>query len=108
MFGTSTEDVGFNTDITIETIRDIAQSAIEAFPQLAKLRIVRSWAALRPLTPDKYPVYCESETHPGAFVVSSHSGVSLAPLYTTHVAQWIMDGTQPEGFEQFSPRRFDV
>jgi glycine/D-amino acid oxidase-like deaminating enzyme len=108
MFGTSTEDVGFDTNITMDIIRDIAQSAIEAFPQLASLQIVRSWGALRPLTPDKYPVYCESKRTPGAFVVSSHSGVSLAPLYVTHIARWIMDGTQPQGFEQFSPRRFDV
>jgi len=108
MFGTSTEEVGFDTRVTIAVMRDIARRAVEAFPDFAGVRVVRSWGALRPLAPDKYPIYHESENYPGAFVVSSHSGVSLAPLYATHIARWIVDGVKPEGFENFSPRRFDV
>lgn len=108
MFGSSTEEVGFDTRVTMDVIAGIAKRAIEAFPEFAGVRVVRTWGALRPLTPDKYPIYHESEEYPGAFVVSSHSGVSLAPLYATHVARWIVDGAQPEDFENFSPRRFDV
>ncbi len=108
MFGYSNEEVGFDTSVTVDVISDIARRAIEAFPDLAGVRIVRTWGALRPLTPDKYPLYCESDDYPGAFVVSSHSGVSLAPMYASHVARWIVDGTQPEGFDHFHPRRFDV
>jgi glycine/D-amino acid oxidase-like deaminating enzyme len=108
MFGESNEEVGFDTRVTVDVISDIAKRAIEAFPDLAGVRIVRSWGALRPLTPDKYPIYYESDDYPGAFVVSSHSGVSLAPMYASHIVRWIVDGTQPEGFEHFSPRRFDV
>jgi glycine/D-amino acid oxidase-like deaminating enzyme len=108
MFGYSNEEVGFDTSVTVDVISDIARRTIEAFPDLAGVRIVRTWGALRPLTPDKYPLYCESDDYPGAFVVSSHSGVSLAPMYASHVARWIVDGTQPEGFDHFHPRRFDV
>jgi glycine/D-amino acid oxidase-like deaminating enzyme len=108
MFGESNEEVGFDTDVAVDVISNIAQRTIEAFPELASVRIVRAWGALRPLTPDKYPIYYESEDYPGAFVVSSHSGVSLAPMYASHIARWIVDGTQPEGFDHFSPRRFDV
>jgi len=108
MFGESNEEVGFDTRVTVDVISNIARRAIEAFPGLAGVRIVRAWGALRPLTPDEYPLYCESDDFPGAFVVSSHSGVSLAPMYASHVARWIVDGTQPEGFDHFNPRRFDV
>jgi glycine/D-amino acid oxidase-like deaminating enzyme len=92
----------------VDVISDIARRAIEAFPELTGVRIIRTWGALRPLTPDKYPIYHESDNYPGAFVVSSHSGVSLAPMYASHIAHWIVDKIQPEGFDHFSPRRFDV
>ena len=108
MFGVSNEAVGFNTQVTADVMQYIARRAAEAFPCLADVRIVRSWAALRPLTPDRYPIYHESDTYPGAFVLTSHSGVSLASLYATDIARWIAEGTKPEDFEHFSPGRFDV
>lgn len=108
MFGTSNEAVGYNTQVTADVMQYIARRAFEAFPCLANTRIVRSWAALRPLTPDEYPIYHESTTYPGAFVLTSHSGVSLASLYATDIASWIAEGTKPKDFEPFSPRRFDV
>lgn len=108
MLGVSNEEVGFDTNVTTDVLQDIARKAIEAFPALAEVRIIRSWGALRPLAPDHYPIYHQSEAHPGAFVVTSHSGVSLAPLYATHIARWITEGVTPDGFDRFSPRRFDV
>ena len=108
MLGVSNEAVGYDTSVTTNIMQYIARRAFEAFPCLGDVRIVRSWAALRPLTPDRYPIYHESTTYPGAFVLTSHSGVSLASLYATDIAGWIADGTKPEDFEHFSPRRFDV
>jgi glycine/D-amino acid oxidase-like deaminating enzyme len=106
MFGYSNEEAGYSIKVTSDVVRYIARRALEAFPSLAGVRIVRSWAALRPLTPDKYPIYHESKTYPGAFVLTSHSGVSLASLYASDIARWITDGTTPNGFESFSPMRF--
>jgi len=108
MLGVSNEAVGYNTKVTTDIMQYIARRATDAFPCLGDVRIVRSWAALRPLTPDRYPIYHESTIYPGAFVLTSHSGVSLASLYATDIAHWIADGTTPEDFEYFSPRRFDV
>jgi glycine/D-amino acid oxidase-like deaminating enzyme len=108
MLGVSNEAVGYNTNVTTDVMQYIAKRASDAFPCLGDVRIVRSWAALRPLTPDRYPIYHESTTYPGAFVLTSHSGVSLASLYATDIADWIAAGTKPEDFEHFSPRRFDV
>lgn len=108
MLGDSNEAVGYNTNVTTEVMQHIAKLASEAFPCLGDVRIVRSWAALRPLTPDRYPIYHESTTNPGAFVLTSHSGVSLASMYATDIADWIADGIKPKDFEHFSPRRFDV
>ena len=49
-------------------------------------RLVRHWAGLRIMTPDGYPIYAQSESHPGAFVALCHSGVTLAAVHADEVA----------------------
>jgi glycine/D-amino acid oxidase-like deaminating enzyme len=106
--GYSQEEVGFDTRITTGVVQDIASTAVKVFPVLAGLRIVRGWAALRVMTPDGMPIYEESAVCPGAFVVALHSGVTLAALHATRVADWILEGTEPQGFAHFRSRRFHV
>ena len=108
LFGASHESVGSNTTVTTRVIRNIAGRASEAFPCLSNVRILRSWGALRPLSPDEFPIYHESETYPGAFVLTSHSGVSLASLYSTYISRWIVSGERPKGFDAFDVRRFQL
>ncbi len=108
LFGSSNEPVGFDTSVSIPVMRAIAQRARATFPCLGNLRIVRTWAALRPLMPDGFPVYEESKKYPGAFVLTSHSGVTLASVYAEHIPRWIISGQKPEVLEAFTSRRFHV
>ena len=107
-FGVSQEDLGFNDGTTLAVTRDIVRRALRCFPQFASLRVLRGWACIRVLTPDGCAVYDESQTHPGAFVATSHSGVTLAAINAHHVSRWIAEGATPPGFAQFSAERFDV
>jgi glycine/D-amino acid oxidase-like deaminating enzyme len=107
-FGVSEEDLGFDDGTTLGVTRDIARRAIASFPQLASLRLLRSWGCIRVLTPDKCAVYDQSTSHPGAYVATSHSGVTLAAINAHHVAHWVADGAIPPGFAQFSAQRFNV
>jgi glycine/D-amino acid oxidase-like deaminating enzyme len=106
--GLSNRNLGFNTDTDSKLLRQMARRVVNAFPALASLKIVRSWSALRVLSEDGLPIYQQSETCPGAFAVTAHSGVTLAPLHQACIADWIADGVQPPEFESFSTRRFDV
>ena len=108
MIGASHEDVGLNTGTTTKEIRRLADHAVQVFPELSALQLVRCWGALRILSPDAKPVYAESETCPGAFVVTSHSGITLAPQHSGRISNWILEGETPEGFESFHSRRFDA
>jgi glycine/D-amino acid oxidase-like deaminating enzyme len=108
LFGSSNEPAGFDTSVTISVLRTIAKRALAIFPCLGDLSIVRTWAALRPLTPDGFPVYEESKKYPGAFVLTSHSGVTLASVYAEHIPRWIIGGQKPEGLDAFTSRRFHV
>lgn len=106
-FGDSMEEVGFNDFTTTHVLADIARRAVRAFPLLEHVRLVRMWAALRVYSPDGFPVYDQSEAHPGAFVVTCHSGVTLAAAHALRIAPWILGAPIPDELPTFSARRFE-
>ncbi|WP_372395703.1 FAD-dependent oxidoreductase [Azospirillum sp. HJ39] len=108
MIGDSFEEVGLDTTLQPGVSSAIAERAIRFFPLLGKLNVVRSWAALRVLTPDGFPIYEESATAPGAFVVTCHSGVTLAANHALTLASLIAAGDLGDRFAPFSARRFHV
>jgi glycine/D-amino acid oxidase-like deaminating enzyme len=87
---------------------EIARRAARTFPFLRKLQVVRAWAALRVMSGDGFPIYEQSRTHPGAFVVNCHSGVTLAGAHALALAPMIARGRLDEEFAAFSAGRFDV
>ncbi len=109
MIGDSQEEVGADPTVTLPVISLLAERAVRVFPQLATLNIVRTWAALRVMTQDGFPVYDESATCRGAFSVACHSGVTLAAAHALFLAPHIAGGRLPaDEFATFSARRFDV
>ena len=106
--GNSKEEVGFDDATTIDVTRRIAERAIRSFPILSSLRLIRTWGCIRVLTPDGAAIYDESRSHPGAYVATSHSGVTLAGINARHAARWIATGEMQDRFDRFSARRFDV
>jgi glycine/D-amino acid oxidase-like deaminating enzyme len=108
LLGDSHENVGFDIGSTVDVISNIAARAVRSFPFLRDLRIVRSWAALRIMTPDGFPVYDESESCPGAYAVTCHSGVTLAAAHALRLAPAIVEGGFRELLTPFSVKRFHV
>jgi hydrogen cyanide synthase HcnC len=70
--------------------------------------VVRAWAGLRVLSADGFPIYEQSATHPGAFLATCHSGVTLAAVHAYAFAPAVAVGALPESFKPFVARRFDV
>ena len=108
MLGSSHEAVDYDTETSYEVLQKIAKRAIRILPNLKNLQLIRSWAALRVLTPDQKPVYLESEQCPGAYAITSHSGVSLASIHSSVLVEWIIEKKIPRGFTAFHPERFNV
>lgn len=104
--GDSLEDVGYNDFTDTPVLENIAQRAVRCFPALAHKRVIRSWAALRVMSPDGLPIYEESETMPGAYLVTCHSGVTLAANHALTLAPWIVSGNRPDEITKFSAKRF--
>lgn len=108
MIGDSQEDIGFDTVVRQPVISVMAERAVRKFPRLSGLNVVRSWSALRVMSPDGFPIYDASSDHPGAFLVTCHSGVTLAAAHADVLAPAILSGALPEAVADFSARRFHV
>ena len=108
MVGDSQEDLGFDTVVTNPVISVMADRAVRTFPLLRALNVVRTWSALRVMSPDGFPIYEQSSSAPGAFLVTCHSGVTLAAQHVLALARHIHAGLLPDALAPFSSRRFDV
>jgi len=106
MLGDSQEDVGFDVTTRVGILQKIAERNTRVFPALKEASIVRTWAALRVMSPDGFPIYEQSERYPGAFAATCHSGVTLAGAHALALAPAIMAGTLPESLAAFTSARF--
>ncbi|WP_439492359.1 NAD(P)/FAD-dependent oxidoreductase [Bosea sp. (in: a-proteobacteria)] len=108
MIGATQEEAGFDLSTTSDAASRLSRKTVEIMPDMAGAKLVRQWSGLRVMTPDSYPIYAQSETHPGAFVALCHSGVTLAAFHARELARSIVDGALPDFFTPFHQRRFDV
>jgi glycine/D-amino acid oxidase-like deaminating enzyme len=108
MIGATHEEAGFDTSTTNSAAAALSASAIRCFPALGEATLVRQWAGLRILTPDGYPIYAESQSHPGAFVTLCHSGITLAAAHATLIAESVALGRLPTSLNAFHHGRFNV
>ena len=109
MLGDSQEEAGLDPTVGHSVIAVLADRAQRMFPRLGSLNIVRTWAALRVMTKDGFPIYDQSTECPGAFVATCHSGVTLAAVHALELARHVAQGALPaEAFQTFSSRRFHV
>jgi len=100
--------VGFDLSTTGDAAARLSRTAIRIIPALARAGLVRQWAGLRVMTPDSYPIYAQSRSHPGAFVAVCHSGVTLAAFHAGGLAAAIAAGSLPHDLFPFHQSRFDV
>jgi glycine/D-amino acid oxidase-like deaminating enzyme len=109
MISDSVEEAGFDVSVGSGILAAMADRAVRMFPHLAKLNVVRCWAALRVMPQDGYPIYDQSKACPGAFIATCHSGVTLAAAHAVLLPPCIDMGNLPnESLAAFSTRRFDV
>ncbi|MEX2643348.1 MAG: FAD-dependent oxidoreductase [Acetobacterales bacterium] len=108
MIGDSKEEVGYDDMTTPQVISTIARRAVATFPLLRDVPVVRTWGALRVMSPDGHPIYQQSRSCPGAFVTCVHSGVTLAAAHAGPLAAAIAEGRLPVELDALSAERFDV
>ena len=108
LIGDAQQDAGFDTSLDAGVMSAMAARAARTFPALADVRVVRAWAALRVMSPDGFPIYAQSRASPGAWVVTCHSGVTLAAVHAAVLAPAIRAGALPPECAAFGADRFHV
>jgi glycine/D-amino acid oxidase-like deaminating enzyme len=106
--GDSKEEVGLDDGTTLGELGRMARRATRCFPMLANVNAVRTWGALRVMTPDGFPIYQASGDCPGAFVVTCHSGITLAAMHAGPLVDWMRGGAEPADIHRFKAERFHV
>ena len=96
LIGSTTEQAGFDVSVTPAAIAAMCRGAVRAIPMLARAQVKRTWAGLRPGTPDELPIlgpapgvtgYCNAA---GGF----RTGIVASPLTGIVVAQLVL-GEEP-------------
>jgi glycine/D-amino acid oxidase-like deaminating enzyme len=86
----------------------LARRALELAPGLAHLKILRSYAGIRPTLPDGIPAIGPVESVHGLLVASGHegAGIGLAPATAEVITAEIVGGEAPVSPQPFLPGRF--
>jgi sarcosine oxidase subunit beta len=95
LIGSSRRFVGMDTSCHIEVLQAMAQRAIRFYPVIKDIKIIRSYAGLRPFTPDHLPIISETEI-PGFYVAAGHEGDGIGlSLITGKLISQMICGEQP-------------
>ncbi len=100
---------GYDIRNTYEGIQALARNSARLIPAIAELHIIRSYAGLRPATPDGLPIIERSTKVPGFITAAGHEGdaICLGPITGLRVAELITGGIEDEVLAPFATRRFD-
>ena len=87
-----------------------AAAAIEAFPALAEVPVLRTWSGLENQTPDGLPIIGPGTKYPDLWHVFGFCGHGflLAPGVGMAVARSLLEGRTDSRLEHFSPKRFST
>jgi len=108
ILGSTMEDVGYRADVTPEGVASIVSATLRLCPGLMRAKIRRSWAGLRPVTPDGLPIIGPDPDLRGLWYATGHgrNGILLAGL-TGRLITGLIDGEDPPGLiRQVGVERF--
>jgi glycine oxidase len=108
--GSTSEQVGFDTSVTVKGIATLMEVAGTVVPSLHHARISGIWAGLRPATSDGLPILgpAGSAWPDGLYFATGHyrNGVLLAPLTARLLSESITSGKTSLPLEPFRASRF--
>lgn len=109
LIGSTLEDVGFEKRVTVGASADLLAKAARVLPAIAQCGVLDSWAGLRPMVADGYPVI--GRISDGIIAATGHyrDGILLAPATAAFVTELICEGKtnsliRPFGVERFLKR----
>lgn len=107
--GATSEEMGFNSELTAGGIWSILDGARELVPGIHDLPVIGLDVGLRPGSRDNQPIVGWTSA-PGVYIATGHyrHGVLLSAVTAESTATAIAGGGLPDVLLPFSPRRFDT
>ncbi len=109
LLGSTREFAGFDTGNTLSAIRKIIAQAAARLPALASFQIIRTFAGLRPWTPDGLPILGPVSKLDGFVMAAGHEGdgIALSAITGELMADALLDRKPAIPLDRFSPDRFE-
>jgi glycine/D-amino acid oxidase-like deaminating enzyme len=108
LIGASRERVGFDRTMSLPVLRKLAAQAVDLFPFLKDVNLLRSYLGFRPYCPDHLPVIGPDPRVPGLVHACGHEGAGIGLAAATgHLIAQSLTGATPElDLSPFRPDRF--
>ncbi len=108
LIGSTTERAGFDVAVTPDAIGALCRGAVRAVPLLRDVHIKRTWAGLRPGTPDELPILGRVPGVEGYVNAAGgfRTGIVASPLTGEVVAQVVCGQAPSVDVRPFSVTRF--
>lgn len=109
VIGATAEHRGFDLSVSPEAIDGLRQQAIALCPRIGSEPVVRTWAGIRPATPDMLPILGPDPEAPSLVYACGHSknGILLAPATARFVTSCVLGQPCDLDVSPFAPDRFD-
>ena len=110
IIGATEEEMGFDKSLTVGGIYNLLKIAREVLPAIEDLSVIESWSGLRPTTRDEAPIIGPSKKLKGLIYATGHhrNGILLAPLTSSVIKNYYLNGKIKNEFNNFKPGRFVV
>jgi glycine oxidase len=107
IFGSTMEHAGFDGRVTESGVREVVVAAQRLLPGLPAVP-VRTWAGLRPITPDGRPIVGPDPEVRGLWYATGHgrNGVLLAGLTGEIIGELVSGGATEIEIASLAPERF--
>lgn len=108
IIGSTMEYVGFRPEVSSAGLAQIFAATMLLYPSLIRAKVQRTWAGLRPMTPDGLPIIGGDPELSGLWYATGHgrNGILLAGITGVLVRQ-LLNGEAPmKNLQAFAPDRF--
>ncbi len=106
--GATKTELGFMLTVTEEGTDWLSTTAQRLLPSLVGAHIIRTWAGLRPRTPDNHPILGKLPGWHNVFIAAGHNsvGIILSALTGQCMAELLTTGQTPPIIRPYTMERF--
>jgi glycine oxidase len=110
LIGATVEDFGFRKEVTLAGLEELVQAGRRIVPGIMSQPLIRTWAGLRPGSPDGLPLVGPVDGCAGIFLAVGHhrNGILLGPMTGVLVKQWLVDRFPSPHLDLLRPDRFPL